>query len=98
MSEILRQPAEKSHAAELAALANGDTGPRPPGWALSPRLVVTYLMGGNAADGTTITPKYVGDKRLIETAVATLATPKGLLTGKDARKQNVGGEVLAHVW
>ncbi|MGV3481438.1 MAG: ATP-binding protein [Sphingobium sp.] len=79
MSEILRQPAEKSHAAELAALAAGDTGPRPPGWALSPRLVVTYLMGGNAADGTTITPKYVGDKRLIETAVATLATDRALL-------------------
>lgn len=79
MSEILRQPAEKSHAAELAALATGDTGPRPPGWALSPRLVVTYLMGGKAADGTTITPKYVGDKRLIETAVATLATDRALL-------------------
>ncbi|MBY8822829.1 ATP-binding protein [Sphingomonas colocasiae] len=79
MSEILRQPAEKSHAAELAALAAGDTGPRPPGWALSPRLVVTYLMGGKAADGTAITPKYVGDKRLIETAVATLATDRALL-------------------
>lgn len=30
--------------------------------------------------------------------IAILTTPKGLLTGKDARKQNVGGEVLAHVW
>lgn len=30
--------------------------------------------------------------------IAILSTPKGLLTGKDARKQNVGGEVLAHVW
>jgi small subunit ribosomal protein S8 len=30
--------------------------------------------------------------------VAILSTPKGLLTGKDARKQNLGGEVLAHVW
>lgn len=79
MSEILRQPAERSHATELAALAAGDTGPRPPGWALSPRLVVTYLMGGKAADGTAITPKYVGDRRLIETSVATLATDRALL-------------------
>ena len=30
--------------------------------------------------------------------IAILTTPKGLLTGKDARKQNLGGEVLAHVW
>ena len=79
MSEKLRLPAEDSYAAELKALAAGDSGPRPPGWALSPRLVVTYLMGGKAADGTTITPKYVGDRRLIETAVATLATDRALL-------------------
>ena len=30
--------------------------------------------------------------------IAILSTPVGLLTGKDAKKQNVGGEVLAHVW
>jgi len=30
--------------------------------------------------------------------IAILTTPNGLLTGKDARKQNLGGEVLAHVW
>ena len=30
--------------------------------------------------------------------IAILSTPRGLLTGKDAKKQNVGGEVLAHVW
>jgi MoxR-like ATPase len=79
MSEKLRLPAEESYAAELKALAAGDPGPRPPGWALSPRLVVTYLMGGKAGDGTVITPKYVGDKRLIETAIATLATDRALL-------------------
>ena len=79
MSEKLRLPAEESYAAELKALAAGDSGPRPPGWALSPRSVVTYLMGGKAGDGTIIAPKYVGDKRLIETAIATLATDRALL-------------------
>jgi MoxR-like ATPase len=79
MTEMLRMPAERSHASELAALAAGDGGRRPAGWALSPQLVVTYLMGGSAADGTVITPKYVGDRRLIETAVATLATDRALL-------------------
>ena len=68
MSDKLRLPAEEMHAAELAALAKGDKDRRPAGWALSPRTVVTYLMGGSAADGTPITPKYVGDRRLIETA------------------------------
>lgn len=79
MSEMLRMPAEQAHAAELAALAAGDLGRRPAGWALSPQAVVTYLMGGKAADGVVISPKYVGDKRLIETAVATLATDRALL-------------------
>ena len=78
MSEKLRLPAEQSYAAELKALAASD-GHRPPSWALAPRQVVTYLMGGKASDGTAITPKYVGDKRLIETAVATLATDRALL-------------------
>ncbi len=27
-----------------------------------------------------------------------LSTPKGLLTGKDARKQKIGGEVLFKIW
>lgn len=79
MTDKLRMPAEELYAAELSALATGDEERRPAGWALSPRAVVTYLMGGRASDGTAITPKYVGDKRLIETAVATLATDRALL-------------------
>lgn len=30
--------------------------------------------------------------------VAIISTSKGIMTDKDARKQNVGGEVLAFVW
>jgi small subunit ribosomal protein S8 len=30
--------------------------------------------------------------------VAILSTPKGVMTGSDARKQGVGGEVLCYVW
>ncbi|RUT84486.1 ATPase, partial [Mesorhizobium sp. M7A.T.Ca.US.000.02.1.1] len=41
--------------------------------------VLTYLLGGKADDGTVITPKYVGRRRLMETAVATLATDRALL-------------------
>mgnify|MGYP001599798649 FL=1 len=30
--------------------------------------------------------------------MAVLSTPKGLLTGKQAKKEAVGGEVICHVW
>src|SRR5712691_4486997 len=76
---VLRLHAEQEYQAELAALAAGDDRPRPPGWRLSPWAVTTYLLGGNAADGNVITPKYVGSRRLIEVAVATLATDRALL-------------------
>jgi MoxR-like ATPase len=75
----LRLSAEQLHADELAALARRDDKPRPPNWKLSPQAVVTYLLGGKAPDGTAITAKYVGNRRLIETAVATLATDRALL-------------------
>jgi MoxR-like ATPase len=77
-AERLRVPAEEAFAAELAALAKDDR-QRPTGWRLSPQTVVTYLLGGTAADGTPVSAKYVGNRRLIETAVATLATDRALL-------------------
>jgi MoxR-like ATPase len=75
----LRLNAEEIFAEELAALARKDDKPKPPNWKLSPQAVVTYLMGGKASDGTKISAKYVGNRRLIETAVATLATDRALL-------------------
>ena len=30
--------------------------------------------------------------------ISILSTPQGVLTGTDARKQNVGGELLCYVW
>lgn len=30
--------------------------------------------------------------------IAIISTPKGILTDKVARKEGVGGEILAHVW
>ena len=81
---VLRPHAEVEFAGELAALAAADDRPRPPNWRMSPWAVVTYVMGGTAADGRSadsmvISPKYVGRRRLIEIAVATLATDRALL-------------------
>ena len=78
-STPLRPHAEVAYADELAALAAVDQRLRPPRWKLSPWAVVTYLMGGRLDDGTEITPKYIGQRRLIEIAVATLATDRALL-------------------
>jgi MoxR-like ATPase len=75
----LRPHAEQAHSAELAALAAADDRPRPPSWLLSPQAVVTYLLGGMLPTGAVISPKYVGPRRLIEIAVATLATDRALL-------------------
>jgi MoxR-like ATPase len=75
----LRTVAETLFAAELDALAAEDDFPRPTNWRLSPRAAVTYLMGGRTRSGVDITAKYIGNRRLIETAVATLATDRALL-------------------
>jgi MoxR-like ATPase len=78
-ADALRPHAEQVYADELAALAAQDDRPRPPHWRLSPWAVVTYLMGGVLADGTVVSAKYVGSRRLMEVAVATLATDRALL-------------------
>jgi MoxR-like ATPase len=77
--DVLRPHAEVEHAGELAALAAADDRPRPPRWQLSPWAVVTYVLGGVLPDGTPITPKYIGPRRVVEVAVATLATDRALL-------------------
>ncbi len=75
----LRETAESQYAAELAALVRQDDREKPPKWRMSPASVVLYLMGGKLKDGTVISPKYVGNQRIIEIAVATLVTDRALL-------------------
>lgn len=77
--KILRPHAENVYAAELAALIKTDTHEKPAGWHCSPQAVVTYLLGGELADGTQVSTKYFGDRRLIEVAVASLVTDRALL-------------------
>jgi MoxR-like ATPase len=76
---ILRAHAEAQYAGELAELAAADRRPKPPGWALSPWAVRAYLLGETLENGFEVSPKYVGNARLIEIAVATLATDRALL-------------------
>jgi MoxR-like ATPase len=76
---VQREHAEQAYAAELAELKKADDRQRPPNWQLSPWAVCTYLLGGKLANGFAISPKYIGNRRLIEIAVATLATDRALL-------------------
>jgi MoxR-like ATPase len=76
---VLRRHTEQEFAEELAELVKADDRPKPPNWKLSPWAVRTYLMGGKLPGGFDVTPKYVGNARLIEIAVATLATDRALL-------------------
>ncbi len=88
-------PAEERYATELAFLAAYDGGHRPPGWALTPRAVVTFICGsgdetlelpksrrnadGDLPDRMTVAPKFVGERALVERCVVTLAGERGLL-------------------
>jgi MoxR-like ATPase len=79
MATILREHAEQLYAQELEELSKSDEGKRPHNWKLTPQAVVTYLMGGRLKNGFEISPKYIGNRRLMEIAVATLTTDRALL-------------------
>lgn len=75
-ADLLRLHAEDAYADELERLAERDDLAKPPSWRLSPQAVVTYLLGDEERG---IEPKYLGRRRLVEIAVATLATDRALL-------------------
>lgn len=103
MSDETRQqlPAEDRYAEELAFLAAWDDGPRPPGWALTPRAVVTFIVGSDGklsagGEKREVAEKYVGDRGLVERCVVTLAGERGLLlVGEPGTAKSMLSELLA---
>ena len=79
MSQILREHAEQQYAEELDQLKRADTRQRPANWVLSPWAVAIYLLGGKLESGFEVSAKYIGSRRLMEIAIATLATDRALL-------------------
>jgi MoxR-like ATPase len=63
----------------LAELERADSRPQPANWRLSPWAVATYILGGTLDNGFEVNPKYIGNGRLIEIAIATLTTDRALL-------------------
>src|SRR2546421_6758170 len=102
--ERVRQvdPAEHAYAEQLAFLAAYDDGPRPPGWRLTPRAVVTFIAGSDGRelkagkDKRVIEAKFVGDRSLVERCVVTLAGERGLLlVGEPGTAKSMLSELLA---
>ncbi len=76
---IQRALAEQAYAEELAELARNDRRPRPPNWRLSPWAVAAYVLGATLDNGFVVSPKYIGNARVMEIAIATLTTDRALL-------------------
>ena len=76
---VQRLPAEELYQRELEALISAERDPIPTGWRMSPKSVLTYLTGNTIVKGVEITPKYMGSRRLVEIAIATLVTERALL-------------------
>ena len=103
--------AEELYAEELAFLAAFDSGARPPGWMLTPRAVVTFVVGSGseplkfprealAPEGAPrtlrISEKFVGERALVERCVVTLAGERGLLlVGEPGTAKSMVSELLA---
>lgn len=77
--EQLRRHSEDNFKEELEELIKQETGKIPPNWKMSPSSVLTFLLGGKLKNGFEVSAKYIGDRRLMEIAVATLTTERALL-------------------
>ena len=95
-------PPEQIYADELAHLAAWDAGARPPSWRLTPRAVVTFIIGSQgealraAGSSRVIGEKFVGERALVERCVVTLAGERGvLLVGEPGTAKSMLSELLA---
>lgn len=86
-ADVQREPAEVRYAGQLEALRQNDPDTPPPPWRLSPRAVLTYIVGGKPLKAklngknveVPITRKFFGDDDIVERAIVTLASERALL-------------------
>jgi MoxR-like ATPase len=93
MPRVQRPPAEVRYADELVRLRAEDAVARPPGWALSLQAARRFILGDERVG---IRRKFVGDPSLIDRALVTLATSRGLmLVGEPGTAKSLLSELLA---
>jgi MoxR-like ATPase len=91
--KVQRPPAESLYEEELARLRETDDQPRPPGWQLSLQGARRFVVGDA---GLGIKQKFVGQPALVERALVTLATNRGLmLVGEPGTAKSLLSELLA---
>ena len=61
-----------------------------------------FRVDGDVKKTLFVEMKYFQRRSVVEglerLGIAILSTPKGILSGRNAEKQNVGGEILCYVW
>ncbi|WP_153555497.1 ATP-binding protein [Roseimaritima sediminicola] len=90
---LQRPPAEILFADELRALAKASAkDPKPPGWKLSPRAVLKFVLGDPSEDRPA---KFVGRRAFLERCIVSLATNRGLmLIGEPGTAKSYLSELL----
>ena len=109
-ADVLRLPAEVLFADQLEALRQNETDTPPLSWKLSPRSVLTYIIGGKTLKATidgkkqkvAITRKFFGDTAIVERAIVTLASDRALLlvgdpgTGKSWLSEHLAAAICGN--
>ena len=108
--KALRLPAEFVYADQLEALRQNESDKPPSSWKLSPRSVLTYIIGGKPLDATIggkkqkveITRKFFGETSIVERAIVTLASDRALLlvgdpgTGKSWLSEHLAAAITGN--
>jgi MoxR-like ATPase len=109
-NEILRLPAEITYAEQLEALKQNEKDTPPSSWKLSPRSVLSYIVGGITLDATIggkkkkveINRKFYGDTSIVERSIVTLASDRSLLlvgdpgTGKSWLSEHLAAAICGN--
>ena len=93
-ADLQRPAAEALYADELSRLVvHSADQPRPPGWRLTPRNVLAFILGDEKLG---LAPKFVGRRAFLERCIVALATNRGLmLIGEPGTAKSYLSELLA---